>query len=146
MFTLLLTCSLPPLSSLPPSRTSPHLNLNPPPVCSETKAEGLASSWWFHPGPVDSNPPGVFQDVRHEAPQTHLLKPQHLHPSICEHRKVKTWSFFLVTDYYENPFCFVFCFFKTVGFLITERRHVAPLLGQRACDGIAAFFYLYDCS
>lgn len=70
IYRLLLTCNL-----SPPPNHHPHL----PVLRSETKAERLASSWWLHPGPVDSNPPGVFQDVRHEAPQTHLLRPQHLY-------------------------------------------------------------------
>lgn len=51
------------LQSLPPSSPT-----------AETKAERLASPWRLHPGPVDFNPSGVFQDVRRQASQTHLLR------------------------------------------------------------------------
>ena len=86
IYTLLLTCNLP-ATPPPPIPTSHHLNSPHPPsfLYLETEAEGLAPPWWLHPGPVDSNPSGVFQDVRHEAPQTYLLKASH---AGC----LRTWS------------------------------------------------------
>lgn len=82
------------LQSSPAFLTSPCPPRPTSLLCSETKAERLASSWWLHPGPVDSNPAGVFQDIWHKASQTHLLRPQCSHPWISESRKLQSGSFY----------------------------------------------------
>lgn len=68
---LLLNCVLP---SRPPPfpchLTSPRLTS----LFLEAQTERLAPSRRLHPWPLDPHPACVFQDVRHEAPQTHLLR------------------------------------------------------------------------
>lgn len=55
-------------------------------LVSETEAERLAPPWRLHPGPVDPDSAGILQDVRHEAPQTHLLRL----PAVTGH--MEAWS------------------------------------------------------
>lgn len=139
IYTLLLTCNLPPPAFLPLPRHH-HLTLSPrtPLLSSETKAERLAPSWWLHPGPVDSNPPGVFQDVRHEAPQTHLLRPLRLRRWISEDTELQIRSFYWRDIRGKVQF--------VTGLFSWKWKEDVWQHNQRLCGAIGAFFVLLgDC-